>query len=468
MTASSATQGPASSEPPLPLRVRTAYGASAFGENLAINSINQLANAVFNLTLGVPLLLVGLALSLPRLIDVFLDPFIGSWSDRLVSRWGRRRPFILVGALLCAAVATLIWYFPTGRSVTFYFFWLLGGCALMSVAYSVLIVPYGALGLELVTSYHERTALMGTKSILHKVSGVVNQWLLKWVREAGEGNLIAGGRICAPIIGATIALLGVITVWKVPERPSTAPSKPAPRVSLRDSWTLTLGQPNFRRLVLAQVFIYMSFLVIDTTGFYLNVFYVHGGDMSAGAAMKGWYGMAFQSCGILAVPFIVRLSRRIGKRTTFLWCALSIAVGGVAKWFCYVPGAGWWIVLPSALMGPGLVSAMVLAPSMTADLCDLDAATCGRRREGMFNSVLAWAVKVSVTGSILLANVVLHLVGWKTELLANQAESTFLAMRVCFVGGTVVLAVLAAACIWRYTVTPQDVEDAQRRAAGLA
>jgi GPH family glycoside/pentoside/hexuronide:cation symporter len=119
-------------------------------------------------------------------------------------------------------------------------------------------------------------------------------------------------------------------------------------------------------------------------------------------------------------------------------------------------------------MGPGLVSAMVLAPSMTADLCDLDAATCGRRREGMFNSVLAWAVKVSVTGSILLANVVLHLVGWKTELLANQAESTFLAMRVCFVGGTVVLAVLAAACIWRYTVTPQDVEDAQRRAAGLA
>ncbi len=109
MTAPSATQGPASSEPPLPLRVRTAYGASAFGENLAINSINQLANAVFNLTLGVPLLLVGLALSLPRLIDVFLDPFIGSWSDRLVSRWGRRRPFILVGALLCAAVATLIW-----------------------------------------------------------------------------------------------------------------------------------------------------------------------------------------------------------------------------------------------------------------------------------------------------------------------------------------------------------------------
>jgi GPH family glycoside/pentoside/hexuronide:cation symporter len=449
----------------LPLGTRVAYGASAFGENLAINSINQLANAVFNITLGVPLLLVGLALSLPRLIDVFLDPFVGNWSDRLRSRWGRRRPFIFVGALMCAVVATGLWYFPEGQSKMFYFWWLLGGCALMSVAYSVLIVPYGALGLELVSSYHERTKLMGTKSILHKASGVVNQWLLKWVREAGGGNLIAGGRICAPVIGAAIAILGFITVWKVrePERPVVR--VPAARQSLWSSWRITMGQPDFRRLVLAQIFIYMSFLVIDTTGFYLNVFYVHGGDMGVGAGMKGWYGMAFQLCGMAAVPLIVKLSRRIGKKQAFLVCTITIALGGFAKWFCYVPGAGWWIVLPSALMGPGLVAVMVLVPSMTADICDLDAAESGSRREGMFNSVLAWALKLALTGSILLANIVLHLVGWKTELQAAQSEATYLAMRIGFAGGTIVLALLGAWCIYRYSVTPDAVAAAQARAA---
>jgi GPH family glycoside/pentoside/hexuronide:cation symporter len=450
----------------LPLGTRAAYGASAFGENLAINSINQLANAVFNITLGVPLLLVGLALSLPRLIDVFLDPFIGNWSDRLVSRWGRRKPFILVGALLCAAVATLIWFFPTGQSKMFYFWWLLGGCALMSVAYSVLIVPYGAMGLELVTNYHERTKLMGTKSILHKTSGVVNQWLLKWVREAGGGDLLAGGRLCAPVIGGAIALLGFITVWKVPERAPVVPRVAPRKVSLWQSWAITMSQPDFRRLVLAQVFIYMSFLVIDTTGFYLNVFYVNGGDMGVGAGMKGWYGMAFQCCGMLAVPVIVKLSRRIGKKNTFLLCTMTIALGGVAKWFCYVPGAGWWLVLPSALMGPGLVAVMVLVPSMTADICDLDAADSGARREGMYNSVLAWALKFALTGSILLANVVLHLVGWQTELQAAQSADTFLSMRVSFAGGTVLLAVTAALFIRRYSVTPEAVAAAQARAAG--
>jgi GPH family glycoside/pentoside/hexuronide:cation symporter len=459
--ASAAPAAPAS----LPLGTRVAYGASAFGENLAINSINQLANAVFNITLGVPLLLVGLALSLPRLIDVFLDPFVGNWSDRLRSRWGRRRPFILVGALMCAVVAAGLWYFPEGQSKMFYFWWLLGGCALMSVAYSVLIVPYGALGLELVSSYHERTKLMGTKSILHKASGVVNQWLLKWVREAGAGNLVAGGRICAPIVGAAIAILGFITVWKVREPARPAERVAAPRQSLWSSWRITMSQPDFRRLVLAQIFIYMSFLVIDTTGFYLNVFYVHGGDMGVGAGMKGWYGTAFQLCGMFAVPLIVKLSRRIGKKQAFLVCTITIALGGLAKWFCYVPGAGWWIVLPSALMGPGLVAVMVLVPSMTADICDLDAAESGARREGMYNSVLAWALKFALTGSILLANVVLHLVGWKTELQAAQSESTYFAMRISFAGGTVALALIGAWFIHRYSVTPEAVAEAQARAA---
>ena len=453
---------------PLPLGTRAAYGASAFGENLAINSINQLANAVFNITLGVPLLLVGLALSLPRLIDVFLDPLVGNWSDRLRSRWGRRRPFILVGALLCAVVATALWYFPAGRSTTFYFWWLLGGCAAMSVAYSILIVPYGALGLELVSNYHERTKLMGTKSILHKASGVVNQWLLKWVRDAGAGNLVAGGRLCAPLVGGAIAVLGLITVWKVRERPVAAAAPPPPKVSLRQSWAIAMGRADFRRLVLAQTFIYMSFLVIDTTGFYLNVFYVNGGDMGVGAAMKGWYGTAFQVCGMFAVPAIVRLSRRIGKRRAFLLCTLTIAAGGVAKWFCYVPGAGWWLLLPSALMGPGLVAVMVLVPSMAADICDLDAAESGARREGLYNSVLSWSLKFALTGSILLANVVLHFVGWQTALQAAQEPATFLAMRISFAGGTVALALVAAWFIWRYSVTPEAVAAAQARGADTA
>ena len=443
---------------------RVAYGASAFGENLAINSINQLAFAVFNLTLAVSPALVGVALALPRLLDLFLDPLVGGWSDRLRSRWGRRRPFILVGAVLAGAVATAMWFFPAGKSPTFYFWWLALGSAAMAVAYSILIVPYGALGLELVSDYHERTRLMGTKSVLHKASGIVNQWLLKWVQLAGGGNLVAGGRFCAPILGATIAGLGVITVWRTPERLATA--APAPRrVSLADSWRITLGRPDFVRLCLAQILIFASLLVIDSTGFYLNVFYVNAGSMSAGAWMKGWYGTAMQAGGMLAIPFIVRLSQRIGKRETLLLTTVLLAAGGVAKWFCYVPGAGWWLLLPSLLMSPGLVAVLVLIPSMTADICDLDEAESGARREGMYNAVLAWAIKIALSGSIFLSGWVLALTGWVTDLKERQSDETFLTMRLVFTGGTLLFAGLAAWLIAGYRVTPQAVTAAQARSA---
>lgn len=458
----------------VPAATRVAYGSSAFAENIAINSVNQLANPVFNLALGVSPVLVGTALALPRLWDAVMDPWIGSISDNCQSRWGRRRPFILIGAVLTALCTVGIWLFPEGRSPTFYFGWLAIGSFLLATAYSIFVVPYGALGLELTRDYHERTRLMGTKSMLHKLSGVINQWLLKIVLWAGGNSLVAGSRFCGVILGGIVATLGAVTVWRVPERHH--PAGPAgPKLSVWRGWRETMKRRDFLRLVAAQVFIYASILVIDNTGFYLNVFYVNGGDMATGALLKGAAGTCFQVGGLLSIPGIVWLSRRIGKKNAFLLCTTTIVLAGVAKWFCFVPGAGWLLIIPSLLLAPGLVAVMVLVPSMTADICDLDEVITGARREGMFNAVLGWMLKVALSGSIFLAGVILDLTGWQTDLKAAQTPETFLAMRIVFSAGTIVFALIAAALIAGYRVTEADVaasreairrRDASQGAAG--
>jgi len=430
-------------------------------ENLAINSVNQIANPVFNLTLGVSPLLVGTALALPRLWDVIGDPWIGSLSDNFNSRWGRRRPFILVGAIFTGICAAAIWYFPPGRSHGFYFGWLTVSSLALAISYSFFVVPYGALGLELATDYHERTRLMATKSVFSKTSGIINQWLLKLVQLAGRGNLASGSRFCGAILGGVVAAFGAITACRVTERKRAIP-RTLPKLSLWRGWRETVRRPDFLRLIVAQVFIYASVLVIDNTGFYLNVFYVNHGNMAYGALLKGIAGMTFQVGGMLAIPGIVWLSRRLGKKRTFILCAGSIAVAGVAKWFCYVPGAGWWLALPSLLMAPGLVAASVLAPSMTADICDLDEVVTGRRREGMFNAVLGWTTKLAVSGSIFLAGLTLELTGWRTKLGAAQSPATFLAMRLAFSGGTILLAGCAACAILGYDVTAENVIAARK------
>lgn len=446
--------------------VRAAYGSSAFAENLAINSVNQLANPVFNLTLGVSPVLVGAAIALPRLWDAVMDPWIGNASDNLQSRWGRRRPFILIGALLTAVCTAGIWFFPAGRTPMFYLGWLAVGSFLLSTAYSIFVVPYGALGLELTRDYHERTRLMGAKSMLHKLSGVVNQWLLKIVQVVGNNSLVAGSRFCGVIIGFLVATLGAITIWRVPERARPVITSGA-KLSLWRGWRETVKRGDFVRLGSAQMLIYASFLVIDNTGFYLNVFYVNGGDMAKGALLKGFAGMCFQLGGLCAIPGIVWLSQRIGKKNTFLLCTASLVVAGIAKWFCYVPDAGWLLVIPSLLLAPGLVAVMVLVPSMTADICDLDEIATGARREGMFNAVLGWMLKVALSGSIFLAGLTLNLTGWDTALKNEQTPATFLAMRIAFSVGTIVFALLAATIISGYNVTEETVA-ASRRAVRCA
>lgn len=447
-----------------------AYGTSAFAENLAFNSVVQLANPVFNLALGVSPFHVGVALALPRLWDAVVDPVVGAWSDNHRSKHGRRRPFIALGAVLTGACAAGVWLFPSGRSPDFYFWWLLAWSFLLANAYSLFVVPYGALGLELARGYHERTRLMAVKSALHKTSGVLNQWLLRIVQLAIFGGLVAGARACGLGIGVLVAVLGLWTVLRVREHGARADA-PVARLSLAQSWRATMRQGAFMRLAFAQVCIYASVLVVDNVGFYLNVFLVNGGDLTHAALLKGAAGTAFQVGGLAAIPVITRISRRIGKKAAFQVCTASIALAGVAKWFCFVPDAGAWIVLPSLLLAPGLVAVMVLVPSMTADVCDIDEAETGARREGMYNAVAGWLLKFAMSGSFFAAGVLLTVSGWRTELAAAQSAETFLAMRIIFTTATIVLAALAVALVHGYAIDEARVDVAravvQERRASL-
>ena len=86
------------------LREKAGYSAGGMSYTLMGNSIGSMANVVLNIGLGMNPFLVGLLLAIPRFIDALLDPLIGAWSDNTRSRWGRRKPFMLVGAIGAAGL----------------------------------------------------------------------------------------------------------------------------------------------------------------------------------------------------------------------------------------------------------------------------------------------------------------------------------------------------------------------------
>ena len=108
----------------IPLRQKSAYAVGMFVNNLQAAALPAML-VILNLGLGMDPILVGLIAAIPRAFDAISDPMVGYISDHTRTRWGRRRPYILVGALLAGLVFALMWQLPLGRSETFYFWFFL-------------------------------------------------------------------------------------------------------------------------------------------------------------------------------------------------------------------------------------------------------------------------------------------------------------------------------------------------------
>ena len=146
----------------IPFHQKLIYGSGAFVNNLLAAAIGGMV-IVLNIGLGMNPALVGLLSALPRLVDAFTDPLMGFISDRTQSRWGRRRPYIFIGAILSGVIFALLWQLPSGQSESFYFWFFLAGSLLFFLGYTIFATPWVALGYELTPDYHERTRLMGTQ-----------------------------------------------------------------------------------------------------------------------------------------------------------------------------------------------------------------------------------------------------------------------------------------------------------------
>lgn len=432
--------------------VKVRYGAAAFADNLAFNCVNQFANPIYNLILGVNPAVVGLMLAIPRVVDAFLDPFIGLVSDNHRSRWGRRRGFIAIGAILTGIAAASIWWPPSGQSTTFYAAFLLIAGLFLAVSHSLFTVPYYALGVELTTNDRDRNALMGWRAGFNKLSGVANQWLFALAQLAVFGGILSGARTLGIIIGVVVIGLGLLPALTLRE-PAYAQVIHQERQPFWKSFRGAFARRDFRFLAFSNIALLASVMMVDAVGFYLTIFQVCDGDFKEAGLLKGVSGTVFQVGGLISLPFFAALCRKYDKRTVARWSMVLVVVAGVSKWFCYFPGAGWWVVLPSALLAPGLAAVLMLGPSMLADLCDVDEAEHGVRREGMFVATFNWLLKFCTSALMLLSGSIIALTGFKASAGAAQSPETIFAMRLWFTGGTVGLAVLAYLLLGPYSLT---------------
>ena len=216
----------------IPILQRVIYGAGAFVNNLLAGSIGAMM-IVLNLGLGMNPALVGLLGMLPRLFDAITDPLMGYISDNTKSRWGRRRPYIFVGAIGVGLAYMFLWQLPRGESESYLFWYFLVGSLIFFLAYTIFATPWVALGYEMTPDYNERTRLMGTQFFIGQFAYFVYPWLLLIMQdETMFDDMVDGAANVGFVIGAFAIVFGLLPALFLKERiavsPDTSEATPIP------------------------------------------------------------------------------------------------------------------------------------------------------------------------------------------------------------------------------------------------
>lgn len=440
------------------------YGVGGFVNNLLGAAIGSMM-IVLNLGLGMNPAVVGLLGALPRLTDALTDPLMGYISDNTRTRWGRRRPYIFIGAILAGITFIALWQLPHGMSENFYFWFFLIGSIVFYLGYTIFATPWVALGYELTPDYHERTRLMGTQNFFSQFAFIISPWFLAIMQASMFDDMVEGASYLAILIGAVVIGLGVLPAIFLRERfvqvlvANAAGGVPVSlwqgiKRNIADffkGFAATLKVRPFLLLCIATFLVFNGFILISAFQSYVIIYYVFGGNTELGAEYVGWSGTVGSISSFLVIILVTWMSSRWGKRRAF-FIAMSVSMLGYGlKWFCYNPDYPWLVLLPAPLMTFGLAGLFTLMGAMVADVCDLDELQTHERREGMFGSIFWWVVKLGMSVAIAGGGLLLNATGFDVELKGNQTESALFWMR--FFDVMVPMAATALA-IWAIALFP--------------
>src|SRR5262245_21640617 len=305
----------AAAEDRVPWDQLIAFGLGGLIPIALFNVVLQLVPLLGNISLGISAVWLGAILVLPRLWEAFSDPLVGHLSDHARTRWGRRRPFILIGGVAVALSFVAIWWVPQENFLSRYVasdagvMWLqlsfiLGTLLVFFTACAVFEVPHGALGLGMSTDYHERTRLFSAKSFLGNLFAMGTPWLIFFasleIFSGPSSNLVDGMRYVSMIIAAVIIPMGFWWFFSLRE-PGFSVAREQKRSNFwHDMWT-ALSNRTFVLLTTIIFTLAMGFNFVGSFANYITIFYLYGGDVKAATPLLGVAGTVWAVTGLVAV-----------------------------------------------------------------------------------------------------------------------------------------------------------------------
>ena len=397
--------------------------------------------------------LVASALLVGKIWDGINDPLFGWISDRTSSRFGKRRVYMIFGALPLAIAIFLLWRVPRGLSDAWVFVWIAFTFVLFDTAWTLTNVPYYALTAELTDDYDERASLTAFRMVLGVPAYIVGAALTPAIV-----GLFATQRAGYGAIGIIYGVLAAAVLWV-----AAAGLKERKRISQSKAGTpplqtflATLKNRPFVQLLGAYLVANTAFALIKTLMAYFLTYQL---GMEKQVPVVMFLLLVF--VGLFLFPWKM-LSDRWNKGPAY---ALGLAIGGLAlaATFLLPHEPTGWVYLIAVVAGIGFSANWVFPWAMVPDVVEYDRMETGEHRGGMYYGVWGLAVKVSEALGITATGWVLQLYGYAPNV--EQSARTLFGMRLFFGPVPLVFFALALPLLIWFPITRASHAEMRRRLA---
>ena len=415
------------------------FGLPDYAVYLAAVPVSLYLPFVYSRDLGLELADIGLILMLARISDVITDPLIGYLSDRTRTRFGKRKPWLAVGAIVMAIAAWQL-FAPAGQVTNWH---LLVWSMFLWLGWTMINIPYFAWGAELSDDYNERTRITGWRQAFGFM-GNVSVLLIPSLsgKLFGYGSLPQEG---LTIVGfmALVMLPGLVflALWKVPEVPVV---QRATRPDFYGSVTQMFSNGSFMILFTGFLMLTMG-ATWSSSLFMLFASFVVDVETSTQIILLGFY-----LTQLLSLPAWVWISYRLGKKETWVLGAV-IYVVATPGYLMLGPGdvLGFCIVL--GLYGIASGNFVAISLSMKADLIEIAAFRTGQHVAGSYMAVWSLGQKFFQAIAVGMALPIVSLFGFDPK--SENGPTELFALTLTLTIPPMLLYLGSVFVIWRFPLS---------------
>lgn len=443
---------------------KISFGIGAFGKDAVYAIVGTYLMLYLTDFRGVAPAFVGVLFMAARIWDAFNDPFMGMIVDNTRSRFGKFRPWIIIGTILNAIVLTLL-FLNVGIEGKGYLVWCAVFYILWGMTYTVMDIPYWSMVPALTDDEHERSQISAIPRIFASLAWlVVNSFGLILVTRLGRGNDLKGFAILASAISIVFIITEIITCIFCKERVVT---KSAEKTTVKGMLNVLFKNDQVKIILGIALFFNVAYQLSNSFALYYFKYvaertFTGEGD---GVLYPVYAGVAgFAQMGSMAI--LPALSQKIGKKVSFFFASFLPVAGFAALWILgyTMPTNVLAVGICSAIINSGIGFMLVFITVILSEVVDYGEYKLGTRNESILFSMQTFVVKFAGAFSGFISGIGLTLIGFKANV--QQSVGTEMGMRIIMF---LIPALLSALCyliyVKGYKLTPDYYSKINRELA---